>query len=99
MYRTHTPEAKAKLVIEALRGERTVNEIASANNIHPNQLTKWKNDAIASLPTLFESENSKLNKQKKQYQEQVDDLYKQIGKLTMELDWAKKKSGGAVLPK
>ena len=38
----HTPEEKAKLVLEAIRGERTINEIASDNNIHPNMLSKWK---------------------------------------------------------
>ena len=41
----HTPEEKAKLVLEAIRGERTINEIASDNNIHPNMLSKWKRDA------------------------------------------------------
>ena len=49
----HTPEEKAKLVLEAIRGERTINEIASDNNIHPNMLSKWKRDAENRLYTLF----------------------------------------------
>ena len=38
----HSPEEKSKLVLEAIRGERTINEIAAENNIHPNMLSKWK---------------------------------------------------------
>ena len=44
----HTPDEKAKMVLEALRGERTVNEIASAHNIHPNMLSRWKREAICT---------------------------------------------------
>ena len=41
----HSPEEKSKLVLEAIRGERTINEIAAENNIHPNMLSKWKREA------------------------------------------------------
>ncbi len=50
----HTPEEKAKLVLEAFRGERTINEIASDNNIHPNMLSRWKRDAESRLYVSFE---------------------------------------------
>jgi len=89
----YSAEQKARLVLEALRGERTVQQIASDNNIAPNLLTRWKSEAISNLPQLFESENSKLRKQAKHHEEQVEELYTQIGKLTTELAWLKKKSG------
>ncbi len=89
----YSAEQKAKLVLEAMRGERTVQQIASENNIAPNLLTRWKSEAISNLPQLFESENSKLRKQAKNYEAQVEELYTQIGKLTTELTWLKKKSG------
>ena len=41
----HSPEEKSKLVLEAIRGERTINKIAAENNIHPNMLSKWKREA------------------------------------------------------
>ncbi len=89
----YSAEQKAKLVLEVLRGERTVQQIASENNIAPNLLTRWKSEAISNLPQLFESENSKLRKQAKNHEAQVEELYTQIGKLTTELTWLKKKSG------
>lgn len=89
----YSAEQKAKLVLEALRGERTVQQIASENNIAPNLLTRWKSEAISNLPQLFESEKSKLRKQEKKHEAQVEELYTQIGRLTTELSWLKKKSG------
>ena len=45
----HSPEEKSRLVLEAIRGERTINEIAAENNIHPNMLSKWKREAETQL--------------------------------------------------
>ncbi len=90
MRTTHSPEFKAKLVLEALQGEGTIQEIASANNVAPNLLSRWKTEAVSHLSTLFENENSKLRKQAKSHEAQLEELYKQIGKLTTELEWLKK---------
>ena len=65
-------------MLETFRGEKTLSEIAAENNVHPNLLSKWKKVAITGLPTLFEEEEN--------------ELYKQIGKLTTEVEWLKKKS-------
>lgn len=54
----HTPDEKTKLVLEVLKGEKTLNEIASEHDIHPNMLSKWKKDAITSLPSVFENSYS-----------------------------------------
>jgi transposase-like protein len=93
MKKTHTPEAKAKIVLEALRGEETLNEIASKHNIHPGLLTRWKTQAIKNLPQVFENENAKTCKQAKEAEKEKDALYQQIGKLTTQIEWLKKKSG------
>ncbi len=63
----YSAEQKAKLVLEVLRGERTVQQIASENNIAPNLLTRWKSEVVSNLPQLFESGNSKLRKQAKDH--------------------------------
>ena len=89
----HTPQEKAKLVVEVLRGERTLNEIASENSIHPTMLARWKKEAIEGLPSVFENGNTKQRKQQKEHDMEVEALYVQIGKLTTQLEWVKKKCG------
>ena len=93
MRKTHSSKEKAQIVLEALRGEETTNEIASRNNIHPNLLTRWKTQAINGLPQVFENESIKARRQVKESEKEKDDLYKQIGKLTAQIEWLKKKSG------
>jgi putative transposase len=86
----HTAEFKAKLALEAIRGERTANEIASAHGIHPNQLAQWKKKAIADLPQIFSDKRVREDQDQETLRDQ---LYQQIGQLKVELDWLKKKSG------
>ena len=93
MRKNHSPEAKAKIVLEALRGEETLNEVASKHNIHPNLLIRWKTQAINCLPQVFENETIKARKQAKEAEKEKDELYQQIGKLTAQIEWLKKKSG------
>ena len=57
MRKRHSPAIKAKIVLEALKEEKTITQIASENDIHPNQISTWKAAAIAGLPTLFERES------------------------------------------
>ena len=89
----HTPEEKARLVLEALRGERTINEIASEHNVHPNVLSRWKVDAEKNLYTLFQDNAAKERRAKKAHEDELQELYAQIGKLTTQNEWLKKKSG------
>ncbi len=89
----HTPDEKARLVLEALRGERTINEIASENNIHPNMLSRWKVEAEKNLHTLFQDNAAKERRTKKAHEDELQELYAQIGKLTTQNEWLKKKSG------
>lgn len=89
----YTPEEKARLVLEAIKGERTINEIASENNIHPNMLSKWKREAETNMYQLFQDNSAKERKTRKAHEEEVQELYAQIGRLTTQNEWLKKKSG------
>ena len=79
MRKNYSPEFKSKLVLEVLRGERMLNEIASNNEVHPNMLTRWKTEATNNFHLLFENENAKIRKQSKEYEAQIDELHRQIG--------------------
>ena len=81
---------KAKVAVEAIKGQRTVNEIASAYGIHPHQVTQWKKQALEQLPEIFS--NGRVRSQLAD-EELRDRLYQEIGQLKVELDWLKKKSG------
>ena len=92
MRKRHTPEFKAKAVLETLKEERPLNQIASDLEVHPNMLSTWKSSAVKGLPTLFERE-TKAEVDKQAHEQQIEELYAQIGKLTTQVIWLKKKSG------
>jgi len=80
---------KAKVALEAIKGELTISEIASRTGVHPNQISKWKKQALEELPGIFSS----VRKKREEKSEELEsELYKQIGQLKVELDWLKKKS-------
>lgn len=86
----HSADFKAKVALEALKGLKTINELASDHGVHPTQINQWKKQALDDLPKLFSSGRSR---QDKSQEELTASLYQQIGQLTVELDWLKKKSG------
>lgn len=79
---------KAKVGLEALRGLKTVGEIARDYQVHPVQVTQWKGVVRDHLPELFEP---KVGGQTDDNQELVGQLHEKIGQLTVEVDWLKKK--------
>ena len=93
MKKNYTPEFKAKIALEALKEEKMINQIASENEIHPNMVSKWKTEALTGLPALFRKDVSETEKLKASYESKIEELYKQIGRLTTDLEWLKKKSG------
>lgn len=86
--KTYSAELKAKIATEAIKGQRTVNEIASHYGVHPNQVTTWKKQALENLPDLFSPRRAQAAQDDEALKAQ---LYQQIGQLKVELDWLKKK--------
>jgi transposase-like protein len=86
----YSAEFKAKIALEAIKGQRTVTEIAGAYEVHPNQVTQWKRLALDQLPEVFSDRRGRIEKADEELRAQ---LYQQIGQLKVELDWLKKKSG------
>ena len=88
--KVHTSEFKAKVGLEALRGVKTVNEIGQEYGVHPVTVGQWKKDIQEQAKTLFEGQRGP--KPMAAHRE-PDLLYSEIGRLKVELDWLKKKSG------
>lgn len=86
----HSKEFKAKVALEALKGQKTSNELASEFEIHPSQINAWKKQARECLPEAF---NRGADREATQREAERDRLYQQIGKLQVEVDWLKKKTG------
>ena len=80
-------EFKAKVALEALAGRKTVNEIAGAHEVHPNQVTTWKREAQDGLKALFAC---KRGRQSPQDGAGTEALYRQIGRLQVQVEWLKK---------
>lgn len=80
---------KARVALEAVKGEKTIAQIASEYGVHPNQIGQWKRKLLEELPMLFSDKRSRHDKD----QEELEaELYRQIGQLKVEIDWLKKKS-------
>ena len=83
-------EFKAKVAIEAIKGHKTINELASELEISPSQINSWKKLLLDGASDTF----SRGKQQREtEYEAEKDRLYQQVGKLQVELDWLKKKTG------
>ena len=92
MNKSYTPAFKARLVQELLKETKTIAQLAAEHGIHPNVLGAWKATALKGLPSLFERRDS-LDAVHVAHEQQVQELYAQIGRLTTHVAWLKKKSG------
>lgn len=88
-----TASQKAQIALEILKEEKTVNQLASEYGVHPNMLYRWRKQALENLPKLFEDENKGERTRQAEHERQVNELYSEIGRLTTQLNWLKKKSG------
>jgi len=88
-----TAGQKAQIVLEAIREDKSVALIATENNIHPTQIHKWKKQALEDFVHLFEDEHKGERAKEVEYEKRVDELYAEIGRLSAQLSWLKKKSG------
>ena len=85
----YTASDKAKIALEALKGTMTYAEISSKYKVHSSQIQKWKNLLKDKIGIIFSEQQLKKDHEK---DELIDELYKQIGQLKVEIDWLKKKS-------
>jgi len=88
--KTYSAELKARIALEAIKGQMTVNQIATHYGVHPNQVQQWKQQAVKHLPGLFSRPPARAAQDEAALRAQ---LYQQIGQLKVELDWLKKKLG------
>ena len=89
----YTSEFKSKIVLEILKEEKSISEISSEHGIHVNQLRQWRKAALEQMPQIFETNNKKVDQMKEDYENQIENLYAEVGRLTTQLSWLKKKSG------
>jgi len=87
--RKHTAEFKAKVALEALKGMDTVNQIAAKYEVHPVQVSNWKKELLEGAGSLFERKNAQADKGQEQ---QIEQLERKVGQLTMEVAFLEKKS-------
>ncbi len=90
MRKHYTAAFKAKVVQEILKEEKILAQIAAEYEVHPTQLKKWRALALEGLPSLFEKQGSTAEL-KATYEQQLTELYAEIGKLTTQVTWLKKK--------
>ena len=91
--RCHSAEFKFKVALEAVKEQKTVNEIASAFSLHPNQVSTWKHALLEAGDNVLRQPASQ---QQREHVAPKAKLYEQIGRLKMELEWLEKKSAGLV---
>ena len=87
--RHFSAEYKFRVALEAAKGQATLSELASKYELHPNQISQWKRQLLESGAELFSRNGSKEIQGQNAEQ---SDLYEQIGRLKMELEWLKKKA-------
>ncbi len=87
--RQHTAEFKAKVAAAALREQQTLNELASAYELHPVQVAQWKRRALSGLADVFASRPGRADHAREAREGQ---LYEEIGRLKVELDWLKRRA-------
>ena len=92
MKKKYTADFKAKVVLEILREEMTVAQVSSKYEVHQSLLNKWRRTVIEGLPELL-ADNRKRDTLVKEHEAEVQELYAQIGEISSQLSWLKKKSG------
>jgi len=88
---------KSRIVLEMFREELTVSQISSKYGVHQSVLNKWRNAALEGLPGLFADPRRK-NPADAHRENIIEDLYRQVGKLSLQLEWLKKKCGVDSIP-
>ena len=88
MRKSFTPTKKVAVVLDALKSQKTINEISSEHEVHPTQIHEWKTQVIEAMPSLFTDKRTKDGKTEERL---ISELYQIIGQRETELAWLKKK--------
>lgn len=86
----YSKDFKAKVALAAIKGQQTASELSSEYGVHSNQINVWKKQAVEALPEVFGGRGAR---EAAEHEGERDRLYQQIGRLQVELDWLKKKTG------
>lgn len=86
----YTNEFKAKVALDAVKSQKTVSELASEYGVHSSQINSWKKQLLEALPEVF---SGRKERQEENNEAEKGQLYQHIGKLQVEIDWLKKKTG------
>ena len=86
----YSKELKARVSLDAIKGQKTIAELASEYGVHANQISIWNKQFFDAAPTAFSNGKDKDAEQK---EVELDHLYKKVGQLQIEVDWLKKKTG------
>ena len=86
--RQFTDKFKAKVALEAVRGVKTLSELAADHQVHPNQISQWKKQLLDNAPELFSRGKSRVTKTE---EELTAPLFEEIGRLKMDIKWLEKK--------
>lgn len=84
----YSAQFKFQVALEAIKGLKTVNQLASEHELHPNQVSQWKRQLLAEGATIFD--NGTAQQQQREMAQTEAELYEQIGRLKMEVEWLKK---------
>ena len=85
----HTAKFKFTIAVEAIKSDKTINQLASEHQLHPSQISQWKNQLLEQGSDIFATTSTKGQREQN---DRESSLYEQIGRLNMELDWLKKKA-------
>ena len=99
MKKRFTSTFKSQVVQELLKGEKTLSQISAEYEVATTQLSQWKSTALKGLPSLFEDDHKAVEQVKADYERRIEELYGEIGRLTTQLAWLRKKSGLDVEPR
>jgi transposase-like protein len=94
MRNSYSPEFKAKVVREVLREDKTLSQVAAAHGVHPTQVSQWRDQALSGMVSLFSrAKETDWTAKEAAHEQEKQELYAEIGRLTTQLSWLKKKAG------